>query len=442
MSFIIPALIITGLILLNALFVTAEFSIVGVSRATIEAKAADNHAGARLVLSVLHNPQRQDRYLATAQIGITVASLGLGMYGEHVVAQGIVTLLKAVSLPVSSVMVHSVSSVLSMVLLTFMHIVLGEMVPKSLALDSAEKSALTIAPVMVGIYKIMAPAVIFLNTTGNLLLKLFGVTRQIDTNYYHTPEELELIVKESQAEGLLESEAGQVMKELFEFGELTAGEVMVPRVHIDGIPVDASVEQLRQLVSEHQHTRYPVYKGDLDHIVGVVHIKDLLRIIMAGKPMDRASVRDLPYVPEATELESVLERMRATRTHLAVVMDEHGGTAGIITTSDLFEELVGEIDEGSGEPNSIVSMGSQQVLAEGTVRLDELSESLNCDVEHEEVDTISGLVLTLLGRPPHVNDKVVYGSLELLVTKVEGHGVAQCLVRLVEPPQEDEVDDE
>lgn len=435
MSVLVPIIIITLLILLNALFVTAEFSIVGVSRTTVESRAAEGHAGARLVLRVLQSPQRQDRYLATAQLGVTIASLGLGMYGEHVLANGITGLLHAITMP-EWVVVHTISSFLSMAVLTFLHIVLGEMIPKSLALDSAEKTALSIAPVMVAIYRVMSPVVWVLNGLGNLLLKMFGVTRQINTNLYHTPEELELIVQESQAEGLLQGEAGQVMRELFEFGELTAGEVMVPRVHIDGLPADASNLQLRQLVKRNQHTRYPVYEGDLDHIIGVVHIKDLLRLIVAEQPLNRSIIREAPFIPEATELEEVLERMRATRTHLVVVMDEHGGTAGIVTTGDLFEELVGEIDEGNDTPNAILNAGTQQVLAEGTVRLDELGDWLKCELEHEEVDSISGLVLTLLGRPPQVNDRVIYDNLEFVVTKVEGHGVAQCLVSLMNTPQD------
>lgn len=435
MSVLVPIIIITLLILLNALFVTAEFSIVGVSRTTVESRAAEGHAGARLVLRVLQSPQRQDRYLATAQLGVTIASLGLGMYGEHVLANGITGLLHAITMP-EWVVVHTISSFLSMAVLTFLHIVLGEMIPKSLALDSAEKTALSIAPVMVAIYRVMSPVVWVLNGLGNLLLKMFGVTRQINTNLYHTPEELELIVQESQAEGLLQGEAGQVMRELFEFGELTAGEVMVPRVHIDGLPADASNLQLRQLVKRNQHTRYPVYEGDLDHIIGVVHIKDLLRLIVAEQPLNRSIIREAPFIPEATELEEVLERMRATRTHLVVVMDEHGGTAGIVTTGDLFEELVGEIDEGNDTPNAILNAGTQQVLAEGTVRLDELGDWLKCELEHEEVDSISGLVLTLLGRPPQVSDRVIYDNLEFVVTKVEGHGVAQCLVSLMNTPQD------
>lgn len=435
MSVLVPIIIITLLILLNALFVTAEFSIVGVSRTTVESRAAEGHAGARLVLRVLQSPQRQDRYLATAQLGVTIASLGLGMYGEHVLANGITGLLHAITMP-EWVVVHTISSFLSMAVLTFLHIVLGEMIPKSLALDSAEKTALSIAPVMVAIYRVMSPVVWVLNGLGNLLLKMFGVTRQINTNLYHTPEELELIVQESQAEGLLQGEAGQVMRELFEFGELTAGEVMVPRVHIDGLPADASNLQLRQLVKRNQHTRYPVYEGDLDHIIGVVHIKDLLRLIVAEQPLNRSIIREAPFIPEATELEEVLERMRATRTHLVVVMDEHGGTAGIVTTGDLFEELVGEIDEGNDTPNAILNAGTQQVLAEGTVRLDELGDWLKCELEHEEVDSISGLVLTLLGRPPQVNDRVIYDNLEFVVTKVEGHGVAQCLVSLMNTPKD------
>src|SRR5919108_3639467 len=230
-------LIISALILLNGLFVAAEFAIVGAPRAAIDARAARGNRLALAVQAILRDPKRQDRYIATAQLGITVASLGLGMYGEHVLADWIYESLGHAGAPAFLVS-HGVASVVAIAILTYFHIVIGEMVPKSLALQQAERMALWITPPMLWIKNMTFPLVLALNGIGNSVLKLIGVNRQAqNADQYYTAEELQLIVQESEELGAIRSESGQMLRELFEFGDLTAGEVMVPRVRVIGIPI-------------------------------------------------------------------------------------------------------------------------------------------------------------------------------------------------------------
>jgi CBS domain containing-hemolysin-like protein len=424
---LLPIAIILILILLNGLFVAAEFAIVGVPPASIERLAAQGHRTARLVRWILHDPGRQDRYIATAQLGITGASLGLGMYGEHVIAEWLSRFLESHGAS-AWFAVHGTASALSIVILTYFHIVLGEMVPKSLALLNAERTVLWIAPPMRWIQFLFYPLVVGLNATGNAILRLMGIHREISRSHYHTPEELEFIVRESEEGGLLHAEAGKILRGLFEFGDLTAGEIMVPRVRVLGIPIDASSAQIAAVVQASNHTRYPVYKGDLDHIVGVIHIKDILRLALAGGTLEENSIRQAPYVPETAELDTVLTSMRQSDVEMAVVMDEHGGTAGIIALEDIFEEVVGDIEEGITKPADIIREGEGRWRVSGTVRLDEVGEVLDMTLEHEEVDTVSGLVLMLLDRPPLVGDAIVFDQVRFEVIAVAGHGVGACLV--------------
>ena len=423
-------LIITVLILLNGVFVAAEFAIVGAPRAAIERRAQDGNRLAQLVQRVLDDPKQQDRYIATAQLGITVASLGLGMYGEHVVADGVYALLGGRGLP-EWLVSHGIASTVAVAILTYFHIVVGEMVPKSLALQYAETLALWITPPMLWIRNAMFPFVVGLNSIGNRVLKVVGVNRQ-DQNpdQYYTAEELQLIVQESEEVGAIRSESGRMLQELFEFGDLTAGEVMVPRVRVAGIQLGTKPEQIRELLGQNAHTRYPIYERDLDHVVGMVHIKDLLRVLLRDEPIGRSHARALPLVPETAPLDSVLTTMRQERTQMVIVLDEHGGTSGIVTLQDLFEEVVGEIEEGPGGARHVYRDAMGRLRVPGTMRLDELGQHFHLDLEHEDVDSVSGLVLTLLGRPPAVGDTVRYDRLQLEVTAVKGHGVDECAVWL------------
>ena len=425
-----PLLIVAGLILLNGIFVAAEFAIVGAPRAAIERRAATGNRLARAVQAVLENPRQQDRYIATAQLGITVASLGLGMYGEHVLADRLFELLGGTGLP-QWLISHGVASVLAVAILTYFHIVVGEMVPKSLALQHAERMVLWITPPMIWTRNALYPFVIGLNAVGNLVLTIFGVDRQEhNPDQYYTPEELQFIVQESEDLGALRAESGQMLQELFAFGDRTAGEVMVPRVRVTGLPLGTLPAQVRELLGRAPHTRYPVYESDLDHILGMVHIKDLLGVLLRNEAIARTDVRPLPLVPETAELDSVLSTMRRERTQMVIVLDEHGGTAGVVTLQDLFEEVVGDIEEGPAEPPDVYRDVENRLRVPGTMRIDELGQEFGLELEHDEVDSVSGLVLTLLGRPPNVGDTVRYDRLVFTVTAVIGHGVEECAVWL------------
>ena len=423
--------IITVLIVLNGLFVAAEFAIVGAPKAAIDARASRGDRLARLVQSILRDPRKQDRYIATAQLGITLASLGLGMYGEHVVAEAIYHQLGGRGLP-AWLASHGASSAAAIAILTYFHIVVGEMVPKSLALQKAERLVLWITPPMLWIKNILYPFVVTLNGLGNRVLKVFGVDRQVQTaEHYYTPEELQLIVQESEELGALRAESSQVLQELFEFGGRTAAEVMVPRVRITGIPIGTPPERVREILGRAPHTRYPIYEGDLDHIVGIIHIKDLLRVLLQNDAIASAHARPVPVVPEASPIDSVLGTMRRERTQMVVVIDEHGGTAGIVTLEDLFEEVVGDIEESPTSVPQVYHDRHGRLRVPGTMRVDEVGGLFDLDLEHEDVDSVSGLVLTLLGRPPAVGDTVRNDRLQFDVTVVKGHGVEEAAISLV-----------
>ncbi|MBC7926515.1 MAG: HlyC/CorC family transporter [Bryobacteraceae bacterium] len=435
MVILIPILIILMLLLLNAIFVAAEFSLIGVPRATVDRRASEGNRVAKLLANVLNTPRLQDQYIATAQLGITVASLGLGMYGEHAVAGWIAGWLHALG-PAAQFAEHTVASVISIVLLTYLHIVLGEMIPKTLALQHAERTSLWIIPLMSWIRIAVYPLVVGLNAVGNGLLRIAGITRTT-THQSHSPEELELIIEESEKGGVLDESSADLMTKLLTLRETNAGQIMVPRVRITGLSLNAPAEELREVLARTSHTRYPVYDKNLDTIVGVIHVKYLLPYLLSDRPLSQDHVQTVPFVPETMAVENVANAMRAAGVQVAVVMDEHGGTAGILTEKDLLDNLLGEMHEDS-EQSQIWRDPEGIVHVAGTALLTDLGEELEQDFEHEEIDTVSGLVLALLERPPEPEDKVEYLGVRLVVKSVTGHGVESCRVELipVEPDEE------
>ena len=428
MSSLVPAVVIAALILLNGLFVAAEFAIVGVPRSSVDRLAARGNRTARVLQAILRDARLQDRFIATAQLGITLASLGLGMYGEHVLAEAIAGWLEQLGAG-RWIAAHTIAAVISITILTYLHIVLGEMVPKSLALQHAERTALWITPPMRAIQGALFPLVVALNGIGNGLLRLVGIRRRAGgAEGLSTMEDLAYIVRESQQGGLLRSDAARVVQELLEFGDLTVREVMVPRVRVVGLPLGATADQIRQTLRAAPHTRYPVYEGTIDKIVGIMHVKDLLRSLSRDSPTTRERLRPVPFVPEAIGMDQLLETLRSARSQVAIVMDEFGGTAGMITIEDLFEEVVGEFGEDPNAPATMQRDGEGMLRVAGSVRLDELGSEIHRMLEHEEVDTVGGLVLTLLGRPPVVGDMVSFQEVSFEVVRVEGRRVAECTV--------------
>ena len=409
-------------VLLNALFVAAEFALIGASRMTLERMSGGGDRLARHVLRVVSTPRRQDRYLATAQLGITLASLGLGMFGEHALATYLVDHVAALA----AIGGAAAATLLSLCLLTVAHIVIGEMLPKGLALQNPVGVAkLAHWPMYVSLL-LFYPFVVVLNGFANLSLRLVGVRRQQNTHeQIYSPEELQLIVEESEKGGTLQAESGRLLQELFEFGDLTASHAMVPRVRVIGIPVGTGPDELRVIAQTHRRTRYPVYEHDLDQIIGMVHVKDLLQCILRGEAVTAARTRRMPVVPETATLDVVLETMQQAHAHLALVVDEHGGTAGIISLEDLFEEVVGELDEGSPSAPETTKETDGSLRVAGTLRLEELGQQFDLELEHEDVESVSGLVLALLDRLPTVGDAVQYGRIRLEVTAMSGRGVGK-----------------
>lgn len=427
----ITILVVAALLLANALFVAAEFAIVAVPRTAIERRATLGERLSKRLLALLVSAQARDRFIATAQLGITVASLGLGMYGEHTLAVWLEPRLTFLG-DARWLSAHGAASVIAIASLTYLHIFLGEMIPKALALSHAEGTARAVFWPMRVLLLAFYPFVFTLDAIGAFCLRLVGIRRQTHTKEEsYSPEELQLIVEESEAGGALGEEASRLVRELFEFGDLTAGEVMVPRVRVVGIPVGASPTDVRRLLLTHRHTRYPVYDGDLDHIVGMLHVKDLLRRLILEEHIGPADVRPVPVVPETASLDSVLSTMQRTHAHIAVVIDEHGGTAGVLSLEDLAEEVVGEIDEGVPTAPKIIRTSETSARVAGTLRLDELGQAFEVDLEHEEVDSVSGLVMALVDRPPVVGDVVEYGQFRFTVSTVSGHGAKEVLVEFL-----------
>jgi len=430
---LIVLLVVLAIVILNGLFVAAEFAIIGAPRAAIAAQAESGSRRARQVAAILDDPAQLDRYVATAQLGITFASLGLGMYGEHALAGFIEQWLTTAGFTGlgTQITAHGLAVVLAIAAITYLHIVLGEMVPKALALSNAVRVALWVTPVMLTIGLGISPLVRALNRTGNQLLRLVGVVRSRSAHHYLETEELESLARESVQSGLLSEESERIFREIADFSEITAAEAMIPRVHTYGIPAGASDAELRAILPAHRHTRYPVYDGNLDHIIGTVHIKDLLKLLHERSGLVTAVVRKAAYLPETATLDDVLMAMERTRNQMVVVMDEHGGTAGILTIEDICAEAVGDVEEGADDVPDVLPAGLGRFQVQGSARLGMVGTLVGRELDHPAVDSVSGLILSELGRPPRLGDRIQWKGLNFEVISLHGRGVRQAVVSLI-----------
>ncbi len=435
-TYLIPAVVVTLLIVLNGIFVAAEFSIVAVPPTRMAQRAEAGSAAARHVLSILRDPRRQNQYITTAQVGITLASLGLGMYGEHAIADWFIELfhwLGSLAEPAA----HTLAVVLSVGLLTYLHVVIGEMIPKSMALQAAETTVLALDRPMLVMERLFRPLNALLIAIGDRIVLLMGIPPLEANERLYSPQELEFIVDESFAGGLLASSDKLYIENIFDLSERNVGQIMTPRTRIAGISVDDDLQAVLRCLCETRQTRYPVYDQDLDQIVGTLHVKDLVRRTLNGdEPLDvRGLARPVVYLPESLTLEKTLIRFRKERLQMAIVIDEFGGTAGLLTLEDLIEEVVGEIhDEFDQELEPIEELEGRRLRVRGDLLLDELEQLYDVPLEHPEVDTVGGLVMAALGRIPQPGDTVDYHGVTFEVEEVEGLAVKTLAVSL--PPGE------
>ncbi|MEM7114923.1 MAG: hemolysin family protein [Chloroflexota bacterium] len=444
-TLIIPFIVIIILVLINGYFVAAEFAIIGVRPTQMEALAEQGDRTAGSVLKTLESRGGQDRYIATAQLGITVASLGLGMYAEPQIAHFIEPYI-AQWFTVSETVLALIGYVIGIGIVTYLHVVIGEMVPKALALSDASNVVRWLNRSMQIVQWIMTYPVKILNGIGNSLLRLFRVPPAEGHERVLSPEEIELIVLESAEEGLLYQEEEEIIRNIFDFSERTVEQVMTPRTKVQTIPHTMPRADLLKLVSESRHSRFPVYEGDKDHIIGILHVKDLMRQTIRSKgSFDlRLILRTAPAVPEDLAVQTLLAAFKRQRLHMALVLDEFGGLAGVVTLEDLVEEIVGEVrDEFDLEKEPFVILGPGVVEVEGEYLVDALKEKiyLGEDEALPDVETVGGLIITKLGRPPRVGDVVTYNdNVHLKVLAVDRRAVARVTIDYPDPAKVDDED--
>jgi CBS domain containing-hemolysin-like protein len=432
-EYLVPVLIITILILLNGFFVAAEFALVAAPKPRIEKQAREGSVIAARVLNQLNDPNLQNQYITTAQVGITIVSLGLGMYGEHILATWLLIPLSDLE-KLADPLAHTIATILSVGLLTYFHVVIGEMIPKSIALQAAETTLLKLTRPMLIIEKLFYPFVILLNKMSFGVTGLLGIPPRESGTRLFTPDELEFIVEESFEGGLLTPSDQLFIENILDLEKRTADQVMTPRNKIDFIPVKADFQTAMRTVCDTTKTRYPVYEESLDKIIGILHIKDLARF-QIHKVSNQIILRDLIrptiYIPEHYPLDELLIRFRSENQQIAIVLDEFGGTAGIITLEDLIEEVVGEIqDEFDEEVFPIEELPGNVLRVRGEVILEELEQHYNLAWELPETNTIGGLVMFLIGQIPRPNDTIIYDGVNIVVEEVEGLVIKSVLLYL------------
>lgn len=418
-----------GLVLLlvvaNAFFVAAEFSLVAARRARITELAQAGDRKARTALLLLADI---DRYISGTQLGITVASLGLGWIGEPAIASLIDQLLSAVGVHPSAGMTHTLGAVATgLLVITYLHLVLGEVVPKALALRAPETLLRWLGGPLFVFSRLTAPAVWVIDRSAGGLLRLMGMG-QAPSHHVHSTEELRLVVMQARAHGTLDESDSKMLAGVFDFHEKRARDVMRPRTDIAGISFDADEAEVWALVRRERYSRYPVYRDTLDDVVGVLLAKDLfLRDVGTPFALDRM-IREPLFVPETRAAERVLDDLRRTRAHLAVVIDEYGGTAGILTMEDLIEEVVGDIaDEYDAASRDSLEVDGVLELA-GSLSLVDVRSDYRVAIPEGEWSTLGGYVLSALGRLPRVGDRTGYPAGELEVVAMDGRRVAAVRV--------------
>ena len=424
------------LVLINGFFVAAEISLVTVRRTRVEERVAQGDAEAKAVQNIIREPEK---FIAATQLGVTLASLGLGWVGEPALAHLIEPLFAWLPGEIGGTATHiAAAGAIAFALITIMHVVLGELMPKSIALQDPERAALSLARPFLITQRVFRPFTWFLNRLAYFLLRVLRLSNPDAHVSLYSIDELKMIVDASQQGGVLEHGEREMLHAVFDFGQMSARQVMVPRTEMITVDVDEPLNTTIDLVLQHHVTKFPVYEHDLDHIVGILHVKDLVRVLRLpanSRPVLRDLMREPLFVPDTVRVDALLARFRQRKQHIAILLDEYGGTAGLVTLQDLLEEIVGEVAD-VFEPDE----PSVQRLPDGTVRLnglmlvEEFNDTFGLNISDPNYETIAGYVMGRLNRIPKVGDEIDVPltereSLWLRVEQMDGKRIARLMLR-------------
>ncbi|HEY8447435.1 MAG TPA: hemolysin family protein [Thermomicrobiales bacterium] len=410
-----------GLILLNGFFVAAEFALVSVRPTRIDQLIERGNPMARLVKRAIADP---NRFISAAQVGITMASLGLGWIAEPALANIIEPAFEGWLGDNARLSAHLVAGIVAYFIITLLHIVLGEQVPKMIAIQRSEATILATAAPITWLAIPFRPFIALLYWLTDLVLRPLGLSWQGEQHLVYTEEELKMLVTASHQQGFLESSEQEMISRVFSFHDIRADEVMVPRTEMIAFPATASLEEVTKIVAQHGHARYPVYGEDLDDIIGIFHAKDLYKLIDRGQ-QTRFSLPRLVRTPlmiaGSMPLDELLAEMKKRRTHVAIVLDEYGGTAGMVTLEDVLERIIGEVhDEFEADADDIQCLENGRVLVSGLVSIDQVNEELKLKLEDPFYNTIGGYVFGQLGRRPEVGDEVQINGFVARIVAMDG----------------------
>ncbi|MBB6674297.1 hemolysin family protein [Cohnella nanjingensis] len=427
---VVNLVLVLLLVFLNGFFVAAEFAMVKVRGTRIDTLVQEGNKRARYAS---HLTNHLDAYLSACQLGITLASLGLGWIGEPAVADVLTPLFSSLHLPES--WIHPLSFVIAFTFITVLHIVLGELAPKTFAIRQAETITLWTAAPLVLFRKIMSPFIWLLNGLANQLLKVFGIAPASESSSAHTEEEIRILMKESHKSGLIDNTELTLVDNIFEFAETNSREIMIPRTEMICLYGNLSFEDNKAIALKEMHTRYPVCDNDKDNIIGFVHIKDLLKVSDNTIHDIRDLLRPMTTVPESMPISALLKLMQKRKTQIAILIDEYGGTAGLVTLEDIMEEIVGEIQDEFDEERPDVERRDERTYSiSGMMLIEEVNSFFGLDIPTDDYDTIGGWMYSQIEIPPKKYQTVEHeGGIRFVIEETDHLRVSRISVIREEP---------
>ncbi len=430
-------LLLALIVALNGFFAASEAAMLSVRKSRLQSLADEGEAGAKMALSLLQNPERM---LSVTQVGVTLTSLGLGWAGEDTLFQMLVGWLQPIMTPTTTALFHGIAITAAFTVMTYFHVVLGEVVPKNVALASADKLAVLVAPILLVFSRLAGPLVTTIERSANAISARLGVTGETQTSG-HSVEELKFIVASSRTEGHLVGFEEDAIRRLLELSTFAAREIMVPRKQMVAVSVSSTLDHVLRQLNEHQYSRLPVYEKDPDHIVGVVHLKDLVQVWMsrraalearrpAARGFDLRKVMRQPlFVPETKSLHELVDEFREHHSHMAIVVDEHGSVAGLVTLEDVLEQVFGEIEDEHDISRPRAAADAPSFEVDGMINIPDLANQYGIELPSDDgYETLAGFLLFQLGDLPQVGTTVEHAKLRFTVLEMERNRIARVQV--------------